>query len=125
LVVVLVDELATLTAYVPDRKIRDRVTQALALLLTQGRAVGYTVVAALQDTRKDVVAMSQLFTTRVALRLNDREAADMVLGQGARDMGAYCDRIRESLPGVGYVKVDEEREPRRVRAAWVSDADLD
>jgi S-DNA-T family DNA segregation ATPase FtsK/SpoIIIE len=124
LIVVLVDELATLTAYVPDRKIRDRVTQALALLLTQGRAVGFVVVAALQDPRKDVVAFRQLFTTRVALRLNDRQGADMVLGDGARDMGAYCDRIPEYLPGVGYVKVDGQREPRRVRAAYVTDDDI-
>jgi S-DNA-T family DNA segregation ATPase FtsK/SpoIIIE len=124
LVVVLVDELATLTAYVPERKIRDRVTQAIALMLTQGRAVGFIVVAALQDPRKDVVAFRQLFPTRIALRLNDPQAADMVLGDGARDMGAYCDRVPEYLAGVGYVKVDGEREPRRVRAAYVTDADI-
>jgi S-DNA-T family DNA segregation ATPase FtsK/SpoIIIE len=124
LVVVLVDELATLTAYAPDSKLRNRVHQALAVLLTQGRAVGYVVVAALQDPRKDVVAFRQLFTTRIALRLNDLGAADMVLGDGARDMGARCDLIPEYLPGVGYVKVDGEREPRRVRAAYVTDADI-
>jgi DNA segregation ATPase FtsK/SpoIIIE, S-DNA-T family len=52
-VVVLVDEVAFLTAYQPDRKLRERTLGALATLTTQGRAVGYSVVAALQDPRKE------------------------------------------------------------------------
>jgi hypothetical protein len=43
--VVLVDEVAFLTAYQPDRKLRERVMAALATLTTHGRAVGYSVVA--------------------------------------------------------------------------------
>ncbi len=42
-VVVLVDEIAFLTAYQADRKLRERI---LAALTTQGRAVGYCVMAA-------------------------------------------------------------------------------
>ena len=61
--VVLVDEVAFLTAYQPDRKLRERVMNALATLTTQGRAVGYSVVAALQDPRKDVLAIRNLFPT--------------------------------------------------------------
>ena len=52
--VVLVDEVAFLTAYQPDRNLKARIMAALATLTTQGRAVGYCVVAALQDPRKDV-----------------------------------------------------------------------
>ena len=55
-VVVLVDEVAFLTAYQPDRQLRERVKAALATLTTQGRAVGYCVVAALQDPRKEVMS---------------------------------------------------------------------
>ena len=40
--VVLVDEVAFLTAYQPDRKLRERIMNALATLTTQGRAVGYS-----------------------------------------------------------------------------------
>ena len=54
-VVVLVDEVAFLTAYQRDRKLQERIMAALATLTTQGRAVGYCVVAALQDPRKDVL----------------------------------------------------------------------
>jgi DNA segregation ATPase FtsK/SpoIIIE, S-DNA-T family len=124
LVLVVVDELASLTAYLPDRKLRERITQSLSLLLTQGRAVGVTVVAALQDPRKDVVTFRNLFPARVALRLDERTHVDMVLGDGSRAMGAYADRIPDTQPGVGYVRIDGVREPVRVRAAYVTDADI-
>src|ERR1035441_911485 len=60
-VVVLVDEVAFLTAYLPDKSIRERVKAALATLTTQGRAVGYCVIAALQDPRKEVMSIRNLF----------------------------------------------------------------
>src|SRR5919202_5002280 len=42
---VLVDELAALTAYVPDRKLRERIAGSLQLVLSQGRALGFSVLA--------------------------------------------------------------------------------
>jgi DNA segregation ATPase FtsK/SpoIIIE, S-DNA-T family len=72
-VVVLVDEVAFLTAYLPDKNIRERVKAALATLTTQGRAVGYCVVAALQDPRKDVLTIRNLFPDRIAMRLDEPE----------------------------------------------------
>jgi DNA segregation ATPase FtsK/SpoIIIE, S-DNA-T family len=68
LILVVVDEVATLSAYLPDRKLRERMAHSLGLLLTQGRAVGVSVVAALQDPRKDVLAYRNLFPARVGLR---------------------------------------------------------
>ncbi|MFD2768608.1 hypothetical protein ACFSX1_31285, partial [Micromonospora eburnea] len=65
-------ELAALTAYITDRKVRDRIKESLGLLLSQGRAVGVHVVAALQDPRKDVLPFRDLFPTRIGLRLNQR-----------------------------------------------------
>jgi DNA segregation ATPase FtsK/SpoIIIE, S-DNA-T family len=84
-VVVLVDEVAFLTAYQPDRNLRERVKAALATLTTQGRAVGYCVVAALQDPRKEVMSIRNLFPDRIAMRLDEPEQVDMVLGDGAHD----------------------------------------
>jgi S-DNA-T family DNA segregation ATPase FtsK/SpoIIIE len=121
---VVVDEVATLSAYLPDRRLRDRIAGALALLLTQGRAVGVSVLAALQDPRKEVLFIRNLFPARVCLRLDEPGQVDMVLGDGARERGARCDRIPTSQPGVGYVALDGVREPVRVRASWVSDADI-
>ena len=55
LVVLLIDELAALTGYVGDRETKRRIANALGLLLSQGRAVGVVVVAAVQDPRKDTI----------------------------------------------------------------------
>ena len=48
----------------------------------------------------------------------------MVLGPGARDQGALCDKIPDSTRGVAYVRTNGVREPIRVRAAYVSDDDI-
>jgi S-DNA-T family DNA segregation ATPase FtsK/SpoIIIE len=120
-VVIVIDELATLTAYCPDRDIKRRVHAALSLLLSQGRAVGYYVIAALQDPRKDVVAFRDLFTVRIALRTTEAEHADMVLGDGALDRGAATHKIPDHLPGVGYVLSEGANEPVRVRFTYLDD----
>lgn len=124
LIVVVIDEIANLTAYLTDRKVKERINQALGLLLTQGRAVGVCVVAALQDPRKEVLSLRSLFPTKVGLRLDGPTAVDMVLGDGAREQGARCDQIGKGQEGVGYVRIDGVREPARVRAAYVTDPDI-
>jgi S-DNA-T family DNA segregation ATPase FtsK/SpoIIIE len=124
LVLVVVDEIAALTAYLPDRDLRRRIAGSLGVLLSQGRAVGVHVVAAVQDPRKDTLPMRDLFPTRIALRLVEADQVDLVLGHGARDRGAVCDRIPVTQPGTGYVLLDGLREPVRVRAAQATDADI-
>ncbi|GAA3472065.1 FtsK/SpoIIIE domain-containing protein [Nonomuraea roseola] len=124
---VVVDEVAFLTAYQHDRQLRQRISAALATLTTQGRAVGVGVLAALQDPRKEVMNIRNLFPDKIALRLDESEQVDMVLGDGARDRGALADQI-SPLPapgaGVGYVRLETTPDPVRVRAAYVSDADI-
>jgi S-DNA-T family DNA segregation ATPase FtsK/SpoIIIE len=126
-IVILVDEVAFLTAYLSDRAIRDRIKGALATLTTQGRAVGYSVIAALQDPRKEVMNIRNLFPDRIAMRLDEPEQVDMVLGDGARDRGALADLIstdETTGAGVAYVRLADDPDPVRVRAAWVTDADI-
>jgi S-DNA-T family DNA segregation ATPase FtsK/SpoIIIE len=121
--VVLVDELAFLTAYAP-KDVKLKVATALQLLLSQGRAVGFSVVAALQDPRKDVLPFRDLFTYRIALRLAEDSHVDMVLGDGALERGAACHLIPASLPGVGFVHVEGAHEPVRVRFSYIGDGDI-
>jgi S-DNA-T family DNA segregation ATPase FtsK/SpoIIIE len=125
--VVVVDEVAFLTAYQPDRKLRERIMNALATLTTQGRAAGYSVVAALQDPRKDVLAIRNLFPDRIAMRLDEPDQVDLVLGDGARDRGAACELISTDPAigaGVAFVRLEADPDPVRVRAGWVTDADI-
>jgi S-DNA-T family DNA segregation ATPase FtsK/SpoIIIE len=127
LLVVVVDELAFLTAYQPERDLRKRAEAAIATLTSQGRSVGVCVVGALQDPRKDVINLRNLFPTRVALRLDESDQVDMVLGDGSRDRGALADEISiipEVGAGVGYVRLETVPDPVRVRAAFVTDDDI-
>ncbi|ETW25563.1 FtsK/SpoIIIE domain-containing protein [Mycobacterium gastri] len=124
LYVLIIDEIAALTAYVPDRKIRTEIEHLLGLLLSQGRAVGISVVAAIQDPSKDTLPVRQLFTVRIGLRLTETSQTAMVLGQSARDAGAECDLIADTTPGVGYVMIDGTAQPQRIRAFHVTDADI-
>ena len=121
--VIVIDELATLSAFA-ERTVVRRIEHALGLLLTQGRAVGITVIAAVQDPGKDVVSWRDLFPTRIAMRLDNPIQVDMVLGDGARERGARADHISELTPGVAYVRVEGSREVRRVRAAYLTDEDV-
>jgi S-DNA-T family DNA segregation ATPase FtsK/SpoIIIE len=126
-VVVLVDEVAFLTAYHPEKPLRERVKAALSTLTTQGRAVGYCVVAALQDPRKEVMSIRNLFPDRIAMRLDEPEQVDMVLGDGAKDRGAAAHLISSDPPtgaGVAFIRLETDPDPVRVRAAFVTDTDI-
>lgn len=123
LIVVVVDELASLTGYLVDHDAKARIATALALLLSQGRAVGVTVIGSVQDPH-GVAALHHLFTTRIGLRMTDSAQVAQVFGAGAHDRGARCEQIPESLPGVGYVSVEGVREPVRVRFTHVRDTDV-
>ncbi|MEO3853536.1 FtsK/SpoIIIE domain-containing protein [Acrocarpospora sp. B8E8] len=129
-VLVVVDEVAFLTAYQPDRGLKARIGAALATLTTQGRAVGVGVVATLQDPRKEVLSIRNLFPDKIALRLDEPGQVDMVLGDGARDRGALADQIARDPDdpsvgaGEGFVRLENSPEPVRVRAGFVSDLDI-
>ncbi|MFF4597107.1 FtsK/SpoIIIE domain-containing protein [Amycolatopsis sp. NPDC001319] len=114
------DEIGALTKYT-DRKTRDAIVERVALLTTQGRALGMSVRGYVQEPTKDTVPVRELFTRRVCLRVTSKTHVGMVLGDGAYERGAWANRIGDSEAGVGYVWGEGIREPLRVRAGWVSD----
>jgi S-DNA-T family DNA segregation ATPase FtsK/SpoIIIE len=122
--VLIVDELADVIAYQTDKNLRERAARAVQTITSQGRAPGFAVVALVQDPRKEIVGFRHLFTTRVALRLDEPVQVDMVLGDGVRQRGAAAHEISENTPGVAWIKQDGRREPERARAFHVTDADL-
>ena len=123
LIVIIIDELACLLAYLQDSDLKNRITQSLAVLLSQGAGLGVLVVGASQDPRKEVVSLRDLFPTRIGLGMLEHGHVDLVLGDGARNRGALCDQIPDSAEGkgVGYVLIDGEPEPARVRFSFVDD----
>jgi DNA segregation ATPase FtsK/SpoIIIE, S-DNA-T family len=114
------DELGALTKYT-DRKTREQIVEKVALLTTQGRALGFTVRGYVQEPTKDTVPVRELFPRRVCLRVTAKSHVGMVLGEHAYERGAWANRIDESQAGVGYVWGEGLREPLRVRAGWVPD----
>ncbi|GAB7047572.1 FtsK/SpoIIIE domain-containing protein [Catenuloplanes indicus JCM 9534] len=121
LVVVVIDEMAALTAYLQDGDLKKRIANSLGLLLSQGAGVGVLVVAALQDPRKEVLPFRDLFPTRIALGLTEDSQVDMVLGDGARARGARADQMPRWAKGVGYVILDGTPDPLRVRFSFITD----
>jgi len=79
-----------------DRTIARRIERSLGLLLTKGRAVGVSVVAALQDPGEDLIPYRNLFPTRVALRLDGGggHGARGRRGIGARGRTTFLSRFR-------------------------------
>jgi S-DNA-T family DNA segregation ATPase FtsK/SpoIIIE len=115
------DEIGALVRYVGDRKTREAIVERVALLTTQGRALGYTVRGYVQEPTKDTVPVRELFPRRICLRVASKSHVGMVLGEHAYDRGAWANRIGEHEAGVGYLFGEGIREPLRVRAAWVPD----
>lgn len=115
------DEIGALIRYVGDRKTREAIVDRVALLTTQGRALGYTVRGYVQEPTKDTVPVRELFPRRICLRVASKSHVGMVLGDQAYDRGAWANRIPESTPGVGYLFGEGVREPLRIRAGWVDD----
>lgn len=127
LVLIIVDELMQLTTLLPGpdgRRQMGRVETALGRLLSKGRGPGYAVMATVVEPTKDIVTWRDIFPDRIALRLGSSSQVDMVLGEGQRDLGAEADNIALSLPGVGFVKVENSPVPIRVRAAYVTDDEI-
>jgi S-DNA-T family DNA segregation ATPase FtsK/SpoIIIE len=120
LVLIVVDEIASITAYVSDPALRRRIENALGLLLSQGRAPGVSVLLATQDPRKETLTVRDLIPYRVGLRTVE-PVGDLILGAGARARGARTEQIAPELPGVGYVLVEGGTEPARCRFAYVDD----
>ncbi|MFG1643620.1 FtsK/SpoIIIE domain-containing protein [Amycolatopsis sp. NPDC049252] len=115
------DEIGALTKYT-DRKTREAIVERVALLTTQGRALGISVRGYVQEPTKDTVPVRELFTRRVCLRVTSKTHVGMVLGDGVYERGAWANRIGDSEAGVGYVWGEGIREPLRIRAGWVSDS---
>lgn len=119
LVILLIDELAGVTAYMSDPALRREAAASLSRILTKGRALGIVVAAFLQDPRKEVLPMRGLFTQTIALRLRSRDEVTMVLGDGMADK-APAHRISPERPGTGYVIADDDQ-VTKVRSDFWSD----
>ncbi|OOK84457.1 ftsK/SpoIIIE family protein [Mycobacterium kansasii] len=119
LVLLLIDELAGLTNYLSDPAMCKAAKASLSRILSKGRGLGIVVAAFVQDPRKEIIPMRELFTQTIALRLRSRDEVAMVLGDGMVDK-APAHRISPNQPGTGYV-IAEDGQVTKVRSDFWSD----
>lgn len=119
LIIIVIDELAQLTAYA-ERETRTRIESALKTLLSQGRAPGICIVGALQDPSKETLRFRELFPVRIALRASEPTHTDMVLGTGARAAGHRTDR----LPGPGHAYIRVGSRTVQVQFPFIRDKEI-
>jgi S-DNA-T family DNA segregation ATPase FtsK/SpoIIIE len=105
----IVDELADVIAYLPDNGLRKRANLALQSILSQGRAPGLCVIGQLQDPRKEIIDFRHLFPIKIAMLLDEPTQVDMVLGEGVRQRGTAAHEISEDTRH----RVGQDRRPPR------------
>jgi len=133
--VLMIDELLMVVALSKDTR---ELVPLLIEIMSQGRALGFSVCAYIQVAEKDNLPIRDFFTRRICLAVATASHVDMTLGEGMRDRGAVADQIL--LPedaGVGYMiksdfKVNRKGrvsfhapgDPMRIKLGNVTDADL-
>ena len=94
-------------------------------LVARGRAAGILVIAATQRPSVDIIPKSvrDLFGYRAAFRCTSTGSSNIILGDGWSEAGFDATEIRPTNPGVAYL-IAEGGVPQRIRAAWLTDANI-
>ena len=132
LILLFIDELSALTMLDTDSRRRTEVMQNLLLLLSQGRSDNILVLAAVQAPMKEFVGQARMFFgMRIAMRTEVSAETDLVLGDGASASGATAHLIPVAnegngymSAGTGYMRMEGEATPIRVRFPYTDDDQL-
>jgi len=124
-IMLVIDELAYFSATAGDKRTRETFSLLLRDVIARGRAAGIIVVAATQRPSADIIPTSlrDLFGYRLAFRCTTETSSDIVLGHGWHSRGFDASQIDPGTPGVGLL-LAEGSTPRRMRCAYLSDADI-
>lgn len=121
-----IDELAYYTATVGTKAERDKFNTTLRDCVARGRKCGYRYVVATQRPSADIVPSSlrDLFGYRWAFRCATDDSSDVVLGKGAAKAGYTAAAIPDASRGVGLLRAEGKRIPRRVKSAFLTDSQV-
>jgi S-DNA-T family DNA segregation ATPase FtsK/SpoIIIE len=119
--VIFCDEMASLTAWCQNREAKKRMQNAMAHIISKGRAANVLFLGMSQEATKDILPMRDLIPYRVAFRLRTRQQVNMVLGDGMWYRGALCDEIPDVLPGIAYAVMEGSAMPFRMRFPFITD----
>jgi S-DNA-T family DNA segregation ATPase FtsK/SpoIIIE len=124
--VTVIDELAYYSATVGTKPEREKFNTLLRDCSARGRKAAYRYIIATQRPSSDIVPTSlrDLFGYRWAFRCATDDSSDVVLGKGAAKAGYTAATIADEARGVGLLRAEGKRVPRRVKAAYLSDDEL-
>ncbi len=126
IVLVVIDEIALYSATLGRKDQQEEFQVLLRDVVARGRAVGICVVAATQRPSADIIPTSlrDIFGYRCAFRCTTDVSSDIILGFGWAQQGYSAFTIAPEDRGVGWLLAEEGR-PRRFKAAYLSDHDID
>jgi DNA segregation ATPase FtsK/SpoIIIE, S-DNA-T family len=121
-----IDELAYYSATVGTKTEREKFNTSLRDCAARGRKCARRYVIATQRPSSDIVPTSlrDLFGYRWAFRCSTDDSSDVVLGRGTAKRGHTAASIADESRGVGLLRAEGKRVPRRVKAAYLTDAEL-
>jgi DNA segregation ATPase FtsK/SpoIIIE, S-DNA-T family len=121
-----IDELAYYSATVGTKAEREKFNTALRDCSARGRKCARRYVIATQRPSSDIVPTSlrDLFGYRWAFRCATDDSSDVVLGKGQARAGYTAAVISDQARGVGLLRAEGTRTPRRVKAAYLTDDEL-
>jgi S-DNA-T family DNA segregation ATPase FtsK/SpoIIIE len=126
MIVLVVDELAELTASL-DKKKGAEFSERLRLLVSKGRAAGIVPILATQKPSSETCSTGtrDLISTRIALRCGTQAQAITILGDEAvKERGANAQLIGTDTPGLAYLTGEEGGEAKRFRAFFLDEEDM-
>ena len=121
---VVIDEYAYFSATVGTKAQQAECAALSRDLVARGRAAGVIVILATQRPSHQVIdpSLRDLFGYRWAFRCTTDSSSDTVLGHGWAGEGYTAAEIDPLARGVGWL-LSETGTPRRIKAAYLSDAD--
>lgn len=122
---IVIDEYAYFSATVGDKKQQAEFSALTRDLVARGRAAGVIVLLATQRPSHQVIdpSLRDLFGYRWAFRCTTDSSSDTVLGHGWASQGYSAASIDPLARGVSWL-LSESGEPRRVKAAYLTDTDI-
>jgi DNA segregation ATPase FtsK/SpoIIIE, S-DNA-T family len=122
LYLVAVDEIAYYSATVGTRAQQNEFSACNRDVVARGRAPGIIPVEATQRPSSDIIPTSlrDLFGYRWAFRSSTDASSDTILGHGTANTGYTATDIPENTPGVGWLRAEGTRLPRRVKSAYLT-----
>ncbi len=124
-IVIVFDEIALFSTVLGIKAQQEEFITLFRDLVARGRAAAMPVIAATQRPSVDIIPKSlrDLFGYRAAFRCTSTGSSDIILGDGWSHAGFSATDISPLNPGEGFL-IAEGGIPRRVKVAYLSDADI-